>query len=412
MRLLHITTYYPSHLGQFYANHPDLATQSYETQHAALMAECYRWANFFSSELGKLGYEASDIVSNAEPLQKAWANEHGIHCSSNDWMHDVVFAQIAQIRPEILLLGEWPDEFGPQFVTRCRTICPSIKLVVGWCGEAHPPAPYFRNHDLALSCAPDTVADLNRQGIKSAHLNHAFAPAIVPRLQSLSARDITTIPVGFVGQVLYGNNYHSNRARLFAAVAQATGLRIFGSVEDLGTDKPARGSRRRLRLAYYGGLRLLDGLGLSRFAERFPRYGWYREAENRPIFTRLRQVASKPLFGLQMYERIKHFHICLNAHGSSPFASNMRLFETTGVGTCLLTDWKRNLPDLFEPDREVVTYRTAEECIEKVRYLLNHEDARQAIAAAGQKRTLRDHTFTQRAEQLDGIIRAALKLKS
>jgi spore maturation protein CgeB len=37
---------------------------------------------------------------------------------------------------------------------------------------------------------------------------------------------------------------------------------------------------------------------------------------------------------------------------------------------------------------------------------LGHETERQRIAAAGQKRTLRDHTYVQRAAQLDEIIRS------
>ncbi len=86
----------------------------------------------------------------------------------------------------------------------------------------------------------------------------------------------------------------------------------------------------------------------------------------------------------------------------------MRLFETTGVGACLLTDWKENLSDLFEPDKEVLTYRTAEECVEKVNYILEHEAERRSIAAAGQRRTLREHNFEKRAVLIDEIIRRAL----
>jgi len=59
---------------------------------------------------------------------------------------------------------------------------------------------------------------------------------------------------------------------------------------------------------------------------------------------------------------------------------------------------------MFEPDSEIVTYRTADECAEKVRYLLDHEQERQSIAAAGHRRTLRDHTYRKRAEQVDGIL--------
>lgn len=86
----------------------------------------------------------------------------------------------------------------------------------------------------------------------------------------------------------------------------------------------------------------------------------------------------------------------------------MRLFEATGVGTCLLTDWKENLSSLFDVDREVVTYRSTEECLERMHYLQNNPDVCSAIAQAGQKRTLRDHTFAHRAQRFDEIIQAHL----
>ena len=39
-----------------------------------------------------------------------------------------------------------------------------------------------------------------------------------------------------------------------------------------------------------------------------------------------------------------------------------RLFEATGVGTFLLTDFKDNLQTLLEPNREVVAWRSVNEC--------------------------------------------------
>ena len=83
----------------------------------------------------------------------------------------------------------------------------------------------------------------------------------------------------------------------------------------------------------------------------------------------------------------------------------MRLFEVTGVGTCLLTDWKKNIGELFEPDKEIVTYSSLEECSEKVKWLRNNPKACKEIAEAGQARCLRDHTFAQRVLELDEIIR-------
>jgi spore maturation protein CgeB len=86
----------------------------------------------------------------------------------------------------------------------------------------------------------------------------------------------------------------------------------------------------------------------------------------------------------------------------------MRLFEATGVGTCLLTDWTENLGELFEPEREVATFRDAKECVERIRWLLAHPEEREAIARAGQARTLRDHTYRHRAAGLDLLVRQAL----
>jgi spore maturation protein CgeB len=96
----------------------------------------------------------------------------------------------------------------------------------------------------------------------------------------------------------------------------------------------------------------------------------------------------------------------LNIHGeiAEDYAGNMRLFEATGVGTLLLTDSKRNLGDLFVPGEEVVSYRTAEECAELIRHYVERPGERDLIAAAGQRRALRDHTYRRRMEQLIEII--------
>jgi len=76
------------------------------------------------------------------------------------------------------------------------------------------------------------------------------------------------------------------------------------------------------------------------------------------------------------------------------------MFQATGMGACLLTDTGNNMSDLFDEDTEVVTYSSTEECVEKLDYLLKHDDKRREIARAGQRRTLRDHTTQKRCEQI------------
>ena len=83
----------------------------------------------------------------------------------------------------------------------------------------------------------------------------------------------------------------------------------------------------------------------------------------------------------------------------------MRLYEATGVGSMLLTDRKDNLHELFDIDREVVAYSSKEEAAEMVRYYLDHPDEMASIAQAGQARTLREHTYGQRMQELVPILK-------
>ncbi|MGB9890336.1 MAG: CgeB family protein [Anaerolineae bacterium] len=79
----------------------------------------------------------------------------------------------------------------------------------------------------------------------------------------------------------------------------------------------------------------------------------------------------------------------------------MRLFEGTACGALVLTDAVANgLDELFEIGREIVAYRDDVELLDKVAYYLAHEEEREAIARAGQRRTIREHTYTHRAARV------------
>ena len=102
-----------------------------------------------------------------------------------------------------------------------------------------------------------------------------------------------------------------------------------------------------------------------------------------------------------MYQILHNSKVTLNHHGDvEPYANNNRLYEATGVGTLLVTDWKENLHEMFEPGKEIVAYRDSDECIELIKYYLEHDDERRAIARAGQERTLKEHTCYHRMQEL------------
>jgi spore maturation protein CgeB len=107
-----------------------------------------------------------------------------------------------------------------------------------------------------------------------------------------------------------------------------------------------------------------------------------------------------------MYHVLAAARISLNRHidVADGYANNMRLYESTGVGTLLLTDAKRNLPELFDVGKEVVSYEGPDDLVEKIEYYLAHDDERREVAAAGQRRTLAEHTYAHRMGELVGIL--------
>jgi spore maturation protein CgeB len=128
-------------------------------------------------------------------------------------------------------------------------------------------------------------------------------------------------------------------------------------------------------------------------------------AADSPLAGRIRP----PLWGRDMYALLRRSQITLNHHGDVlPYANNMRMYEATGMGCLLVTDYKDNLGEIFEPEKEVVTYRSAEECVDKLRFYLDdrHAAARNAIMAAGHRRTLSEHNYDARMRRLVNLIEA------
>jgi spore maturation protein CgeB len=83
---------------------------------------------------------------------------------------------------------------------------------------------------------------------------------------------------------------------------------------------------------------------------------------------------------------------------------NCRLFEAAGCGAFQIADWKPALPDLFEPEKEIVTFRTQQDLKEKVEYYLVHPEERREIADRAYARAHREHTYEQRLEKMFEIL--------
>lgn len=402
MRLFRLSTAYPDYLEQFYRRHPDLARRPWAEQRATLDRDAFGWGDAWTRALAPRGYEVMEAYLNAETQQRAWAREFASDRTGAP-LAAIAAAQIREFAPEVL----WFDHHDARLLARIRAEAPSIRRVLGWSGSAIPEGDAWGAMDLVLSCAPESVEWFRARGFKAEQLHHAFDHDTGSRLTPRAP----TLDVSFVGQFSRDHQFHRSRERLLEQVLRDCPVAVFGPAPARGVAVAARAvARWAVGLVHAG----LLGLGFPEVMFRdvpiLRRAAAWRRRPGGALSPRVRGALQSPRFGLELFQTLQDSRITLNIHAdSSPrCASNMRLFEATGVGACLLTDWKENLPELFEPDREVMAYRDAAECVEKIRWLLAHPDERQAIARAGQARTLREHTFARRAERLDAIVREVM----
>ena len=68
-----------------------------------------------------------------------------------------------------------------------------------------------------------------------------------------------------------------------------------------------------------------------------------------------------------------------------------KIFDICMCGGFLLCEYIPVIEEFFEVDKEIVCFRDIEEATAKIRYYLNHEAEREAIAQAGWERVQRDH---------------------
>ncbi len=384
-RFLILNTDYDEFLRWLYGQHPEPEKRSYEEQMQMRAGSLFGVADFYSSNLRRLGHEAWDIHANNEFMQKAWAREHGIRIEEStsaqqrfkmvlqhargklaktplrylkplfrplylldkrpSWFYTILAAQIKYYKPDVLLNQDM-SIISTGFL---REMKPYVRLLAGQIASRLPQGEDFGCYDLVISSLPNLIEYFRKLGIPSELNRLAFEPRLLERFKDNNS---DAVPVSFVGSL---SRDHTGRIRWLEYLCRRLNVRVWGT-------------------------------GINRLSK------------NSAI---CRHCMGKA-WGIEMYQILRNSKITLNHHidVAGHYANNMRLFEATGVGTLLITDWKRNIHKMFELGKEVVAYRSPEECGELIQYYLEHEDERKAIARAGQQRTLREHTYFNRTREM------------
>ena len=113
--------------------------------------------------------------------------------------------------------------------------------------------------------------------------------------------------------------------------------------------------------------------------------------------------------GAQMMRVLSAATISLNVHGDfMRYGGNMRLFEAAAMGAFQLVDDRPGVPTWFTVGEHLQTYRDHDDLQQQVAYYLapEHQAQRQAIAQAARQHALTHHTYAQRLNRLEMLLKA------
>jgi len=397
MKIAILTELYEATVKYLYETLPNLSKKSFLEQKEIIDNNASIWASGWEDALAKYNIEVLSIPINMPLFLASWQKENNSNAISSN---QIILDMLIKFMPDILLY----DNYNLELLRLIKDKITSIKRVILWSGSAIANSNIFNHVDLVLSCAPETVKILQQQGKAAEHLHHAFNKRLLSS-ENLFPDKYNFI---FIGQIYRAIGFHMERDSMLKEIVKKMEPTIFSSSYELEISDFLHHLVKKSALTLLLPVYLL----LNQFSdehsfklEKAKKYPFF------PYSLKLRKLLQPAVYGKKMYDVIKSSKVVLNIHAdSSPlFASNMRVFETTGVGSCLLTDWKQNINELFKEGEEVVTYRNTKECIEKANWLLSYDKEREGIASKGQHRTFSSHLYEHRVPKFLEIIKKQLK---
>jgi len=358
-RCVFLNTYYPAFLENHYSQNPSLLQKSYAEQKASLQSQSFGDSDFYSEGLKAAGCHAEDLILNCNPLLTAWARENNF----NGQAWEIIIEQIKRLEADVLYIQDM------HMMTRemMMALRQHTKIIAGQNASPMGQIP-IDCYDLLFSSYPFFVKRFREHGIPTYLQPLAFDPRVLNNIKKTNFAE-KPIQCSFIGGL---SQHHTDR---------------YGWLEYQVKETP---------LEFWG-------------------YG----AESLPADSLIKQRHRGEAWGNEMFARLAASKITLNKQAKITFgadtvdsyATNMRLYEATGCGALLITEHKENLSELFEIGKEIVAFRSNDECAALIRYYLSNPNEAEAIAVAGQKRTLRDHTYQKRMQQTAEVLERHLRYR-
>jgi spore maturation protein CgeB len=102
--------------------------------------------------------------------------------------------------------------------------------------------------------------------------------------------------------------------------------------------------------------------------------------------------------------RLSKIYIAFDAMPHMRKSMSERMYIAVGCGAFYMCQHVEGIEEVLIPDKEIVTFRSEEEMIEKIDYYLDRDEERHVISEAGQQRVLKEHTYKIRINQMISLM--------
>lgn len=354
---------YQNYLEKFYDSNIGLKKMDFFDLRNALIKDSFPWIFSWSTNIFNDDINIFETVHNCEWLQKSWDVDRKIY---DNWQIEIVMEQIKTFKPNICVLYP-PELFTHEIISQIKDIVNHEMVIFGYDGMNRMNVDLYKGYDLIITCS-DYISDFYKiNGKLSYPLEFGFDESVLRKI------DLNSLPVynvGFSGTIYSG--LYPTRYNTLKYLTKKTRIDIRSDF-NLNNNHNLF-SKRQIKL-FLKNMDIAENLALNRIGN----------------------MNLGPVYGLDMYQFLRKSKISLNIHGEEiDFAGNVRLYEITGIGSCMLAEWKKNIENIFIPDKEIVVYKSLEEAYDKIKFLTKNENIRKKIALGGQEKTLKNYTYKRR----------------
>ena len=318
--------------------------------------------------LEQKGFATCAFNHNLTEVALAWARENKFKPKSCYSILKIGLEKIKRFKPDVIFTFAPLTYLKNNFLDELIGSLSKKPKLIAWYGANCGDEEIFRYFDLTLSNSKHLVNSLRNKDIKADFLQHAFDPIILDKIKIPKKR---LNRMAFFGNLDVSTNDFRERTQLLEKVSEKTNLLdVYGVHKTPSFKETLKYSLLNTRQKISHNLNELVPI---------QKFDYWSNKQNMPqtpweLSKNFCKRIKSPLFGREMLEKLSSYQIALNYHNkhTGDFACNMRLFEATGLGCTLITDHKSDLHEYFEIDREVYDFKSTEDLLDKINYLIDN----------------------------------------